>query len=350
MSRGDIPTNNESFNSDDENYENGDDAYPEYGEVNNTNDNNKQPSQLWNDQIRQKTRKGRMGSSISTTQQSFEMVPLSDSDDNELDDFNYDNEEEDDDDDHIRRNKSTIPLGHPHSGDDYTTSQTRLPKVVYQYIYPPNVPRSVQLCRSENIAIPACYLLVGLLQGLSGPFTNVYPLDLNASEAQQVRDYFDYMRCSGVIMLNIQSLVLYTFLTHISFTIYTQATISSLKSLPSTFKLVFGFISDNVPLFGYRRKSYMLIGWAITSLSMFLLLFFSDLSMDAVDLMNGNNNEQLDDDVDEGRYVERQIQSTLNVDNATTIGEPPSIPFLSFTLLLFGTGKSAFILLFHVYS
>ena len=190
MSRGDISnTNNESFNLDDENYENGDDAYPEYGEVSNTNDNNRQPSQLWNDQIRQKTRKGRMG---SITTQSFEMVPLSDSsDDNELDDFNYDNEEEEDDDDHIRHKSSTIPSGHPHSGDDYT-SQTKLPKVVYQYIYPPNVPRSVQLCRPENIAIPACYLLVGLLQGLSGPFTNVYPLDLNASEAQQVRDYFDF--------------------------------------------------------------------------------------------------------------------------------------------------------------
>ena len=118
----------------------------------------------------------------------------------------------------------------------------------------------------------------------------------------------------------------------------TQATISSLKSLPSTFKLVFGFISDNIPLFGYRRKSYMLLGWAITSLSMFLLLFFSDLSMDAVDLMNDNNNEQLDDDVEEGRYVERQLQSTLNVDDTNTIGEPPSIPFLSFTLLMFGTG------------
>ena len=182
MSRGDISnTNNESFNSDDSNYENGDDAYPEYGEVNNTN---RQP--VWNDQIRQKTKKGRMGS----VTQSFEMVPLSDSSDNELDDFNYDNEDKDDDDDHIRRNKTTIPSGHPHSGDDYTTSNTKLPKVVYQYIYPPNVPRSVQLCRLENIAIPACYLLVGLLQGLSGPFTNVYPLDLNASEAQQVRLLF----------------------------------------------------------------------------------------------------------------------------------------------------------------
>jgi hypothetical protein len=74
----------------------------------------------------------------------------------------------------------------PFSGDDYATSHTRLPKRLYQYIFPPEAPRAVQLFRPENIAVPACYLLVGLLQGLSGPFTNVYPLDLNASEAQQV--------------------------------------------------------------------------------------------------------------------------------------------------------------------
>ena len=92
-----------------------------------------------------------------------------------------------------------------------------------------------------------------------------------------------------VIMLNLE--LLYNIFIH-DHKPYTQATISSLKSLPSTFKLVFGFISDNIPLFGYRRKSYMLLGWGITSLSMFLLLFFSDLSMDAVDLMNDNNNEQ----------------------------------------------------------
>jgi len=158
----------------------------------------------------------------------------------------------------------------------------------------------------ENIAVPACYLLVGLLQGLSGPFTNVYPLDLNASEAQ-------------------------------------QATISSLKSLPSTFKLAFGFMSDNVPLCGYRRKSYMLIGWAITSLSMCLLLFFSDLSMEAVELSNSQHEEDIDDESTSGRYYQRDMQSTANFgDSAATMttmaGEPPSIPFLSFSLLLFGTG------------
>jgi hypothetical protein len=206
---------------------------------------------------------------------SFELVPLSEEDDNEAEVF---------DNDKHRSSASTAPF----SEDDYHTSGTMLPKSVYQYIYPPNVPRTVQLFRPENIAVPACYLLVGLLQGLSGPFCNVYPLDLNASEAQ-------------------------------------QATISSLKSLPSTFKLAFGFLSDNIPLAGYRRKSYMLIGWAVTSLSMCLLLLFSDLSMEAVELSQEENGEANND-----RY--------LPVATDAIIGAPPSIPFLSFTLLMFGTG------------
>ena len=209
---------------------------------------------------------------------SFELVPLSD-DDNGEDVFEDDKCDE-------RRRSSTSAA--PFSGDDYHTSGTILPQKVYQYIYPPNVPRTVQLFRPENIAVPACYLLVGLLQGLSGPFTNVYPLDLNASEAQ-------------------------------------QATISSLKSLPSTFKLAFGFLSDNFPLGGYRRKSYMLIGWAVTSLSMFSLLLFSDLSMRAIEL----NNAVASGEENNERY--------LPVAN-DVVGAPPSIPFLSFALLMFGTG------------
>lgn len=77
---------------------------------------------------------------------------------------------------------------------------------------------------------------------MSGPLINVYPLDLGATEAQ-------------------------------------QATISALRGLPSTFKLIFGFISDNRPFLGYRRKSYMFVGWMITSMTMFTLMFFSDLSV-----------------------------------------------------------------------
>lgn len=96
------------------------------------------------------------------------------------------------------------------------------------FLYPPALPRSCQLLRKENIAIPVSYLLVGILMGLLGPLINVYPLDLGATEAQ-------------------------------------QTTLTSLRSLPATFKLIFGFISDNFPLFGFRRKSYMAIGWGVAA-------------------------------------------------------------------------------------
>jgi hypothetical protein len=146
----------------------------------------------------------------------------------------------------------------------------------YDWFYPPGVPRSCQLLRKDNLAIPLCYLTVGLLQGLSGPFINVYPLDLGATEAQQV-------------------------------------TISCLRGLPASFKILFGFWSDTMPLWGYRRKSYMAIGWGICSLSMCCLAFTSDLTM-----YNGTN--------DDG--------------NSSFVVGPnaPSIPYFSAILLSFGTG------------
>eukprot|EP00980_Cylindrotheca_fusiformis_P028041 scaffold22577_cov122-Cylindrotheca_fusiformis.AAC.20 len=148
------------------------------------------------------------------------------------------------------------------------------------WLYPPQLPRTCQLLRKENIAIPACYLLVGILQGLIGPLINTYPLDLGATEAQ-------------------------------------YSTLSSLKSLPATFKLAFGFLSDNFPVAGYRRKSYMLLGWSLAALSMGSLVLFSDLSLEKEEYLDEN-----------GVSRERNIAP----ENA------PSIPFLSLATLLFGTG------------
>eukprot|EP00581_Thalassiosira_minuscula_P031219 CAMPEP_0183785900 /NCGR_PEP_ID=MMETSP0739-20130205/66743_1 /TAXON_ID=385413 /ORGANISM="Thalassiosira miniscula, Strain CCMP1093" /LENGTH=616 /DNA_ID=CAMNT_0026029921 /DNA_START=241 /DNA_END=2091 /DNA_ORIENTATION=+ len=299
--------------TDDSSYVNGDDAFhPEYSDSKRTKKNKKKEKnvELWRDDIR--SNNGSQGKNHS-----FEMVPLS-AEVGEPLEFDYDNED-DNNFDGIGRNNNggaTTRRGHPSSsnlisvgvgsGDDYESSNSLLAKClsknIYQYIFPPDVPRTVQLCRPENIAVPACYLLVGLLQGLSGPFTNVYPLDLNASEAQ-------------------------------------QTTISSLKSLPASFKLAFGFFSDNCPLFGYRRKSYMLLGWAIASLSMFLLLFFSDLSVEAIEKYNSQQENM--EDGSSGRYRHLQSASTGIMDDPnaySTVGEPPSIPFLSFTLLLFGLG------------
>jgi len=149
------------------------------------------------------------------------------------------------------------------------------------WLFPPNLPRACQLLRPENIAIPACYLLVGLLQGLSSPLINVFPLDLAATEAQ-------------------------------------QTTLSSIRSLPASFKLIFGFISDNFPLFGFRRKPYMLMGWLLASMSLFMLIFFSNLN-----ITPGN-----------AGCFESDPDAMATVPPA----DAPSIPFLSLSLLGFGTG------------
>ena len=111
-----------------------------------------------------------------------------------------------------------------------------------EFFPPSDLPRGVQLLRLENIAIPGCYLVVGTLQGLARPLLNVWPLDLGATEAQ-------------------------------------QTTMMAISTLPATFKIVFGFWSDNVPIFGYRRKPYMLGGWVLCSVMMALLIWSSALTL-----------------------------------------------------------------------
>jgi BT1 family len=152
-----------------------------------------------------------------------------------------------------------------------------------QYFFPPETPAPCQLLRRENIAIPACYLLVGLLQGLSSVAVNVMPLDLGATEAQ-------------------------------------QTTVSSIRSLPASFKLLFGFLSDNVPIAGYRRKTYMLAGWLIAALSMLALYSGSNLNIPA----RNAGCFQSDGDAD---FVQGEIPA-----------DAPTIPFLSVCLLTFGIG------------
>lgn len=149
------------------------------------------------------------------------------------------------------------------------------------WLYPSQLPPELQLLRRENIAIPACYLLVGILQGLSGPLINVYPLDLDATEAQ-------------------------------------QTTISTLKSLPASLKLLFGFISDNLPISGYRRKSYMFIGWAISAAAFGSLLLTTDLTLTEEEFLTDNGD------------IETRTVAPPNA---------PSIPFFSLMTFLYGTGE-----------
>ena len=163
-----------------------------------------------------------------------------------------------------------------------------LPIFLRRHFFPPSIPSTVQLLRPSNIAIPMCYLSVGILQGLSGPLINVYPLLLAATEAQ-------------------------------------QTTISQIRSLPASFKLPFGFLSDNVPLCGYRRKSYMMLGWCLSSLSMLLLLTLSDLSR----VVHTSNNDGGDDENDDDGEYNSGYDPSPNA---------PSIPLFGAALLLYGTG------------
>ncbi len=189
------------------------------------------------------------------------------------------NRNDHDDDEDLNGGDYVYSIDHYSSDDKPTWMSVQL----YEYLYPPSTPPECQLLRRENIVIPACYLLVGLLQGLSSVVVNVLPLDLGASEAQ-------------------------------------QTTVSSIRSLPSSFKLLFGFLSDNVPLSGYRRKPYMLIGWGIAALAMASLLFFSNLRVPA---RNAGCFRSDDDDP----YEQDEIPA-----------DAPTIPFLSICLLVFGIG------------
>ena len=174
------------------------------------------------------------------------------------------------------KNKSVVE----EEQDGIFNDNTR-PWNLQDWLYPPQLPPEIQLLRRENIAIPMCYLLVGILQGLSGPLINVYPLDLGATEAQ-------------------------------------QTTISTLKSLPASLKLIFGFVSDNLPICGYRRKSYMMIGWGLSAFAYGSLLFTTDLTLTEEEY-----------EKDDGSTATRTVVPINS----------PSIPFFCFMTFLFGTGE-----------
>ena len=44
----------------------------------------------------------------------------------------------------------------------------------------------------------------------------------------------------------------------------------TLGNLPWSFKLVYGFVSDNFPIRNMRRKPYFIIGWTVFVLSNFI--------------------------------------------------------------------------------
>jgi hypothetical protein len=89
--------------------------------------------------------------------------------------------------------------------------------------------------KKENIGIMTSYLCVGFAMYFAGTPLNYYLVtDQDASSAQL-----------GVL--------------------------ATLMGLPWSFKIFYGLLSDTTPIFGYRRKPYLIIGWTMYILSNLIL-------------------------------------------------------------------------------
>ncbi|CAK4531008.1 unnamed protein product, partial [Aphanomyces euteiches] len=80
----------------------------------------------------------------------------------------------------------------------------------------------------------------------------------------------------GVLFSLIPALNLPIFNFYLQMEGYQTASYSVLVNLGWSYKVLFGMFSDCFPIFGYRRKSWMLIGWSIAMVCL-AVMFFSNL-------------------------------------------------------------------------
>ncbi|KAF0692871.1 Aste57867_16098 [Aphanomyces stellatus] len=86
---------------------------------------------------------------------------------------------------------------------------------------------------------------------------------------------FSQYAAIGVIYGMIPSLNYPIFNTYLNMEGYQTASYSVLVALGWSYKVVFGMLSDCFPIFGYRRKSWMLIGWSVAMICLAIMAFSS---------------------------------------------------------------------------
>mmetsp|Transcript_14307 Transcript_14307/g.42693 ORF Transcript_14307/g.42693 Transcript_14307/m.42693 type:complete len:588 (+) Transcript_14307:318-2081(+) len=77
----------------------------------------------------------------------------------------------------------------------------------------------------------------------------------------------------GIVYGGLPSTIYGFFLGYLNVEGYVYATAATIVSLPWSFKFVFGAINDCFPIFGYRRKPYMVLGWAACAAALVRLAF-----------------------------------------------------------------------------
>jgi len=75
----------------------------------------------------------------------------------------------------------------------------------------------------------------------------------------------------GIIYGGLPSTVYGFFLGYLNVESYVYSTAATVLVLPWSFKFLFGAINDCVPIFGYRRKPYMVIGWCLCTIALLVL-------------------------------------------------------------------------------
>ncbi|RHY60274.1 hypothetical protein DYB38_004917, partial [Aphanomyces astaci] len=95
-------------------------------------------------------------------------------------------------------------------------------------------------------------------------------LDLFSREAFAL-----FMQYGAVgIMLNIIPAVQYPiFNVYLNLEGYQTTSYNVLMVIGWSFQVIFGLLSDCVPIYGYRRKSWILIGWTITMICLSVMVF-----------------------------------------------------------------------------
>ena len=96
--------------------------------------------------------------------------------------------------------------------------------------------------------------------GSGAPLALGGPLDVySASGIGYLAQYF----CVGLIYGGLPATVYGFFLGYLNVPAHVYATVHVIMTLPWSFKFAFGLLNDCAPIGGYRRKPYMVIGWAI---------------------------------------------------------------------------------------
>ncbi|MBI3317152.1 MAG: MFS transporter [Candidatus Omnitrophica bacterium] len=164
--------------------------------------------------------------------------------------------------------------------------------------------------------------------------------------------------------LGISGIALPLFLRKLEWSISDITMISSLAALPWVFKITYGLFSDCIPLFGYRRKSYLILCSFIAATGwLSLVLLPSEKSWIMISLLGINFGFAATDVITDGLIVEHSTQTTSSIYQSIAWGsrslgsiisgfiggwlaahwDPKHVFLLTMTLPLFVLGGAFFI-------